>query len=397
MVVTLAIPLRAAFGLQDFITTQHLDNMAKVMLATGLIVAYGYLMEAFMAWYSQNPYEEFVQLMNRPFGPYAHTYWMMILCNVLHPSAPLVPLGPDAASSVSGSSAIFVNIGMWLERYVIVVTSLHRDFIPSSWSMYHGTFWDYATYYGTIGLFVSLLFLFIRFLPVISITEMRELVHETQQEEHGHAAFGAADLRGERAMKVAHGSGRPLWPDGGVRTTRGRGRGDPACLRARLPDDGGVLALPGRWAGRGAGVPARIGSRLVVLIGGIIGRTDRVLHAVVSRPSLSYPIDVGGRPLNSWPAFIPITFEMTILFAALSAVFGMLGLNGLPRPHHPVFNVPDFVLASRNRFFLCLQARDPLFDRGRVPTIPREVQTEVHQRRPILTRNGRFEGRVTPG
>jgi hypothetical protein len=88
----------------------------------------------------------------------------------------------------------------------------------------------------------------------------------------------------------------------------------------------------------------------VVLIGGIVGGT------------LSYPIDVGGRPFNSWPAFIPITFEMTVLFAALSAVFGMLGLNGLPRPHHPVFNAPNFALASRNRFFLCIQARDPIFE-----------------------------------
>jgi Ni/Fe-hydrogenase subunit HybB-like protein len=181
MVMTLAIPLRAAFGVKDYITDRHLDNMAKVILATGLIVAYGYLMEAFMAWYGNNPYEKFVQLKNRPTGPYAHTYWMMLTCNVFVPqllwsrwvrgSVPLLFL-----------ISILVNVGMWLERYVIVVTSLHRDFLPSSWSMYHGTFWDYSTYYGTLGLFLALIFLFIRFLPVISITEMRELVHETQHE-----------------------------------------------------------------------------------------------------------------------------------------------------------------------------------------------------------------------
>ena len=181
MVMTLAIPLRAAFGVKDYITDRHLDNMAKVILATGLIVAYGYLMEAFMAWYGNNPYEKFVQLKNRPTGPYAHTYWMMLMCNVFVPqllwsrwirgSVPLLFL-----------ISILVNVGMWLERYVIVVTSLHRDFLPSSWSMYHGTFWDYSTYYGTLGLFLALIFLFIRFLPVISITEMRELVHETQHE-----------------------------------------------------------------------------------------------------------------------------------------------------------------------------------------------------------------------
>jgi Ni/Fe-hydrogenase subunit HybB-like protein len=181
MVVTLAVPLRAAFGLNDYITDRHLDNMAKVTLATGMIVAYGYLMEAFMAWYGNNLYEKFVLLQNRPFGPYAHTYWMMLACNVFIPQLLWFP-GIRASVPLLWLISILVNIGMWLERYVIVVTSLHRDHLPSSWSMYHGTFWDYSTYYGTLGLFLSLLFLFIRFLPVISITEMRELVHETQQE-----------------------------------------------------------------------------------------------------------------------------------------------------------------------------------------------------------------------
>jgi Ni/Fe-hydrogenase subunit HybB-like protein len=181
MVVTLSIPLRSAFGLKDYITDRHLENMAKVILATGMIVAYGYLMEAFMAWYGHNPYEKFVQLENRPFGPYAHTYWMMLTCNVFVPQllwSRWIRTSPPLLWLIAG----LVNIGMWLERYVIVVTSLHRDFLPSSWSMYHGTFWDYSTFYGTLGLFLSLIFLFIRFLPVISITEMRELVHETQQD-----------------------------------------------------------------------------------------------------------------------------------------------------------------------------------------------------------------------
>jgi molybdopterin-containing oxidoreductase family membrane subunit len=180
MVLTLCIPLRTAFGLHDFITDRHLDNMGKIMLATGLMVAYGYTMEAFMAWYGKNPYEQSALLDYRPFGAYAHTYWIMMSCNVFIPqllwfrsvrrSAPLLWL-------IAG----IVNLGMWLERYVIVVTSLSRDFLPSSWSMYHGTFWDYATLFGSMGLFLSLVFLFIRILPVISIAEMRELVHEVQE------------------------------------------------------------------------------------------------------------------------------------------------------------------------------------------------------------------------
>ncbi|GIW89269.1 MAG: polysulfide reductase NrfD [Isosphaeraceae bacterium] len=189
MVLTLSIPLRSYYGLKDFITDKHLDNMAKVMLVTGLIVTYGYLMEAFMAWYGGNPYEEFMILKDRPTGPYAHTWWLLLLCNCT-----IVQLfwfryfrtHPIWLWVIS----IVINIGMWLERYVIVVTSLHADFLPSSWGMYHGTIWDYMTYYGSIGLFLTLLFLFIRVLPVISITEMRELVHEVH--ERGHARGGPA-------------------------------------------------------------------------------------------------------------------------------------------------------------------------------------------------------------
>ncbi len=154
MVVTIAVPLRAVYGLQDFITARHLDNMAKIMLATGLIVGYGYLMETFMAWYGDNPFEAFTLLYNRPAGPYAHTYLLMLTCNVLVPQFLWVPRIRANPVGLWGI-ALLVNIGMWLERYVIIVTSLHRDFLPSSWGMYHGTFWDYATFYGTIGLFLA--------------------------------------------------------------------------------------------------------------------------------------------------------------------------------------------------------------------------------------------------
>jgi molybdopterin-containing oxidoreductase family membrane subunit len=164
------------------------------MLATGLIVAYGYLMESFMAWYSQNPYEAYTTLHNRPFGPYAHTYWMMLTCNVFVPQL-LWLRSVRLSVPLLWIISMIVNIGMWLERYVIVVTSLSRDYLPSAWAHYNGTFWDYATFYGSIGLFLSLLFLFIRFLPVISIAEMRELVHET----HERAARSGLGTRGGEA------------------------------------------------------------------------------------------------------------------------------------------------------------------------------------------------------
>ncbi|MGH9860915.1 MAG: NrfD/PsrC family molybdoenzyme membrane anchor subunit, partial [Candidatus Acidiferrales bacterium] len=179
MVLTLAIPLRKFYGLQDFITQRHLDNMAKVMLATGLIVAYGYMMETFVAWYSGAQYEQYM-IMNRMTGPYGFQYWMLILCNIAIPQ--LLWLRRVRLNTVLlWCIAIVVNIGMWLERYIIVVTSLHRDFLPTSWGMYSPTIWDWATFVGTIGLFLCLLFLFVRFLPVISIFEMRALVSETDE------------------------------------------------------------------------------------------------------------------------------------------------------------------------------------------------------------------------
>jgi Ni/Fe-hydrogenase subunit HybB-like protein len=181
MVLTLAIPLRAIYGLQDFITMRHIDNMAKVMLVTGLIVFYGYYIEAFFAWYSANQYERYM-IWNRMTGPYWPIYWSLIMCNGVIPQLlwfKKVRLNIKALYAVT----MAVNLGMWLERFVIVVTSLHRDFLPSSWGMYYPTFWDYATFIGTLGLFVMLMFLFVRVLPMISIFEMRTLLPEAKVRE----------------------------------------------------------------------------------------------------------------------------------------------------------------------------------------------------------------------
>jgi Ni/Fe-hydrogenase subunit HybB-like protein len=181
MVLTLAIPIRAVYGLEDFITMRHLQNMAKILLVTGLIVAYGYTIEAFMAWYGGNAYEAFM-IWNRMTGPYAPVYWALIVCNVVLPQALWFKRVRTSVAMLFVISLI-VNVGMWLERFVIVVTSLHRDFLPSAWGMYSPTFWDWATYVGTIGLFLMLLFLFLRFLPMISIFEMRTILPEAKVEE----------------------------------------------------------------------------------------------------------------------------------------------------------------------------------------------------------------------
>jgi len=183
MVLTLAIPARKFFKLEDFITMKHLENMGKVMLATGLIVFYAYMMEIFYAWYSGDTFEQYM-MHNRIFGPYKHMYVALIVCNGLAPQMMWFKRLRTSTFFLF-LTAMFVNVGMWLERFVIIPGSLSRDFLPSSWGVYHGTVWDWNMFIGSIGLFFCLLFLFVRVLPMISIFEMRTLLPEAQA--HGES------------------------------------------------------------------------------------------------------------------------------------------------------------------------------------------------------------------
>ncbi len=176
MVLTLAIPLRWAYGLQDFITIRHLENCAKLMLVTGLIVAYGYAAEAFYGWLSGNEFEMYMNV-NRAEGNYRLTYFVLIFCNVIAPQS-LWFRAVRRSVWLLFIMSLIVQVGMWMERFVIIVTSLQRDFLPSSWGTYYPTFWDYATLLGTIGFFSLCFLIFVRILPAISISEMRELVHK---------------------------------------------------------------------------------------------------------------------------------------------------------------------------------------------------------------------------
>jgi Ni/Fe-hydrogenase subunit HybB-like protein len=191
MVITLAVPIRAFYHLEDMITLRHLDNMAKVMLTTGLIVAYGYGMEVFMAWYSASHWE-FFMMWNRMFGPMGWSYWALIACNIAIPqlmwlrSVRISPLRMFLLSFV-------VNTGMWFERFVIVVTSLYRDFLPSSWGTYKATRWDYATFIGTMGLFTTLFLLFVRFLPMIPMSEIRMMLPQAKVKPESEAVHEAGD------------------------------------------------------------------------------------------------------------------------------------------------------------------------------------------------------------
>jgi len=178
MVLVLAIPIRYYYGLENMITMRHLQNAAKVMLATGLIVAYGYLFETFIAFYSGSTYERFM-IENRWFGQYAIFYWLLILMNILTPQLLWIPKLRSNTRFLFGISLIILA-GMWLERFVIIITSLQRDFLPSAWGHYIATRWDYAVYFGTIGFFATAIYLFIRIMPAISIFEMRTLLPEAE-------------------------------------------------------------------------------------------------------------------------------------------------------------------------------------------------------------------------
>jgi len=171
MVVTLLVPARQFFGLKNVIEMKHLEAMNKVILATGTMVGYSYGMEFFIAWYSGSSYEGFA-FINRAFGPYAWAYWTMVSCNVIFPQ---LYWFKGIRTSLWGMMIInvLVNVGMWFERFVIIVTSLHRDFVPSSWGYYIPTKWDFMTLTGSFGLFFTLFLLFCRYLPMVAVAEVK--------------------------------------------------------------------------------------------------------------------------------------------------------------------------------------------------------------------------------
>jgi molybdopterin-containing oxidoreductase family membrane subunit len=194
MVLTLAIPIRKFYHLEDLVTLRHLDNMAKVMLATGSIVAYGYGMEVFMSWYSASHWE-FFMMWNRMFGPMGWAYWLLILTNIAIPLTTLWSRRLRISPGYLFFLSFVVNIGMWFERFVIVVTSLYRDYLPSSWGTYRATFWDYLLFIGTWGFFTVLFLLFARLAPMIPMSEIRMMLPQTKI---GHGA--AADHVVEEAL-----------------------------------------------------------------------------------------------------------------------------------------------------------------------------------------------------
>jgi molybdopterin-containing oxidoreductase family membrane subunit len=366
MVVTLMVICRWAFGLEQIITDRHFDYMAKIILVTGWIVAYAYGVEFFTAWYSGNPYEMFA-FVNRATGPYAWGYWTMITCNVIVPQI-LWFARARRSLPVLFVVSILVNVGMWFERFVIIVTSLHRDFLPSAWGYFRPTVWDVACLVGGFGLFFTLFCLFVRFVPMVAAAEVKTVLPEASPH---HRASPPPRPRAEAASLPAPtaGAGYGLLGEFDSPGTLYR-----ACERVR---DAGYT----RWDAHSPfpvhGLDRAMGlgrSRLpwVVLalgLGGALG--GFALQAWAH--SVAYPNVISGKPFFAWQAYVPITFEVAVLGGAFGAAFGMLALNRLPRHHHPLFGSASFERASDDRFFISIESGDPRFEAASTPRLLAEA------------------------
>jgi len=367
MVLMLLIPMRRIFSLQSLVTPRHLNNMGVVMLVSGLIVAYGYFMEVFMGLLSHDPYE-YAATAARLWGHNWIIFYPVLICNVLIPQV-LWSRRVRTSEWLLFATAIVINLGMWLERLMIVVNSLTRDFLPSSWGHYWPTIWDWATFLGTMGLFFTCFLLFLRLAPAISMTDVRELLAP-------HAAPRPAS-----APPPAPGPAATI---------------APRCRESRMSCHGGLIAeftgaetllhavARAREAGYTRleaytpypveGLAELLGRRrsrlpLAFLLGGLIGGGGGYFMQWYANV-IGYPLNVGGRPLHSWPSFIPVTFELTILLASLCGVTALFIAMRLPKLHDPAFAVPGFERASADRFFLRVGGRDTRFADGSGAGVP---------------------------
>jgi hypothetical protein len=370
MVLTLLIPLRRLCKLEDMITVNHLQNMCKLILVTSLIIGYAYATELFMAWYAGNPFEMFT-FKNRVFGPYGWCFATMVLCNVLLPQLFWFRWF-RTTPWVMFLLAICVNIGMWFERFVIVTTTLHRDYLPSSWMMFYPTWVDYLQLVGGFGLFTTLFLIFIRFLPMVAISEVKACLPQADPHHRADAPLAeAATAQTKPAPQLPP----PTGPVYGV-LSRFAGPGELLEAVRKLRTIGyRAVDTYSPFPIHGMERALRLSRSKVpafVLGGGVFGLL--FAHIVqVYESTISYPLVVDGKPFNSAEAFVPIDFETMVLYAAIGAVLGMLFLNGLPRFYHPVFRGRSFDRATDDGFFVSVESRDALFDKSATPELVAEL------------------------
>jgi molybdopterin-containing oxidoreductase family membrane subunit len=389
MVLQCMIPARKVYGLENLVTVKHIDVMCKFILATGSLVGYAYCMELFIAWYSGNPYE-WQTFANRAFtGDYVWAYWTMMTCNLFIPQLFWIKWCRQTPWFVL-IVVTFVNVGMWYERFVIIVQSLHHDFLPSSWGRYYPTWVDWVQMIGDFGLFFTMTLLFVRYLPMIAIAEVKGVLPMASPHPVIPAAENYLKANSEYPTSdhaLAAGYGAPLPAPKEVAATT-----DPVPAFAPAPGGtgtpwGAVAEFANPHALLAAAKAARKGGyRLIDAwspfpVHGMIsaiGRTRSRLPLFTLAGALTglalaaamqfylstyyYPIIVSGKEYRSWEAFTPIFFEMTVLFAGFFTLFSLIGLCGLPRLYHPVDNHPTFGRSSLGGFFLTVEAADAKFD-----------------------------------
>ncbi len=359
MVITLMVICRVAFKLKHIITMLHFDRMAKLILFTGSIVGFAYSIEFFVAWYSGNPYEQFA-FINRAFGSYAWAYWIMLSCNLLSPQVFWFKRARTSIPILFAIS-IVVNIGMWFERFVIVVTSLHADFLPSSWGYFSPTLWDVSTLIGSFGLFFTLFCLFVRYFPMVAMAELKGVLPEARVHVDVTAVQPAV-VSEENVPAKTDDSGKEVYgllaefddPEQLLRASHMVREANYTRWDAHSPFP--VHGLERIMGLRKSRVP------WLVLVMGLSGAVaGMLLQWWVS--SIAYPLVIAGKPLFSWPAFVPIMFECGVLGGGLGALLGFLLFSRLPEHYHPLFNSKRFERMSDDKFFLSIEAQDPKFKR----------------------------------
>jgi Ni/Fe-hydrogenase subunit HybB-like protein len=370
MVLQCMIPVRTMYpGLKDIVTIRHLDVMAKFILATGSLVAYAYAMEFFIAWYSGNPYEMQI-FVNRATGDYWWAYWSMLTCNLFVPQL----LWMKSWRTTPGKLLIvvtFVNVGMWWERFVIIVQSLHRDYLPANWGNFTPSWVDWLQMVGDFGLFFTLTLLFMRYLPMISMAEIKGVLPGAHP--HGdHPPTFSRDAESSERSALAP-TALITTADGGSGEPWGlvaQFRGPAELMRAAATlRDAGYTTLDAYTPYPVHGLVKAIGKRRsplpwITLCGAIFG-LGLAIFMQFYLMGFYYPTIVQDKQFTSWEAFVPIMFELMVLFSAFFTVFGMLWLCGLPRYFHPIDQYDPLARATDDGFFLSVEAKDPQYDTSR--------------------------------
>jgi hypothetical protein len=389
MVLQCMIPARKLYGLENLVTIKHIDLMCKFLLATGSLVGYAYIMEFFIAWYSGNPYE-LQTFVSRAFtGDYVWAYWTMMTCNLIIPQVFWLRWCRQTPWFVL-IVVTFINVGMWYERFVIIVQSTSHDYLPASWGLFYPTWVDWLQMIGDFGLFFTFTLLFVRFLPMIAMAEVKGVLpaanpHHAPVPESDYLKANGEYPTADHALAASFGppaaashtvteSPEAIQPF--ISSPGGTGR--PWGVVAEFANPHDLLAAVRRARDAGYrfldawtpypvhGMITAIGrtrSRLPLftLAGGLTGLAAAItLQFYLS--AYYYPIIVGGKEYRSWEAFVPIFFEMTVLFAGFFTLFSLIGLSGLPRLFHPVDEHPTFKRSTQGGFLMTIEAADPKFD-----------------------------------